>query len=86
MMKEYWLHIRDDGTESIYTEPPPSSVVKTLHVWVVNDFYEITKTYNLFPGGDEPQIAVPPKGDGWEVLPTSEQGASTTWTRLRRAR
>lgn len=85
--KQYWLHIRDDGTEQVFDAPPeniPTLRVERLGKW------EQTWTHNIVliddPKGKHMPKSVTPKGQGWELFATICEPGSTAWRRKRRAR
>jgi hypothetical protein len=83
--KQYWLHVTESGEEVTYAAPPTD--VKTLTIWVADERWEITKTYDAVVYNNEKAkeaaLSVKPRGQGWELHDTSEV-FSTTWRRRRR--
>jgi hypothetical protein len=83
-MKEYYLHVERDGEEVVYPElPPPPLHKQVLHVWILDDEFEITKTWNfLNPHHTTYVLRVLPAGKGWSSY--EEKPDHTVWRRKRK--
>jgi hypothetical protein len=62
---EYWLHVKRDGEEVCYPElPPPPLHKQVLHIWIISDEVEETRTWN-FKNPSGYVLRVVPAGEGW---------------------
>jgi hypothetical protein len=75
----YWLHVAEDGGETVYSTRPRS--LPSLKV-EVRGRYETTETFNIVVDGH--RRSVPPKGEGWTLADMLE--VSCLWRRKRKRR
>ena len=82
-VKEFWLHVLDDGSELAF-DPPPYGL-KCLRV-KVQGRWEITYTYNVTDFVEHGHYSIDvkrvvPRGTGWQYYGAHDDGCSTAWRR-----
>jgi hypothetical protein len=80
--KQYWLHVDHLNNEDRYAELPPHPLARqVLHVWIIDDKTEETRTWKRKDDRAHPRTIAPP-GYGWRLHDDSPKDHSV-WRRSR---